>query len=73
MTSSSSQLLLPNPIGGGYFHFWSKNRHQKYKKRAILHTLRANGEESSPPPAPPAYATDCLELMFLTSLNAHFL
>ena len=54
MTSSSSQLLLPNPIGGGYFHFWSKNRHQKYKKRAILHTLRANEDRGiEPTPNPP--------------------
>ena len=62
MTASPSQLLLPNPDGGGYFQFWSKNRSQKHEKRAILHTLQANRESSSPrtPPATllPLFAND---------------
>ena len=47
----------PNFIWGGCFHFFTKNRPQKHQKRAILHTLPANGGGSSPPPAPPGYAT----------------
>ena len=30
ITANPSQLLLPNPVGGGCFHFWSKNRPQSY-------------------------------------------
>ena len=43
--------------GVGYFPFFTENRTQKHKKHAILHTSQANGEGSSPPPAPPGYAT----------------
>ena len=39
--------------GGGYFQFFTKNRPQKHKKHAILHTSRANGGAR----APPGYAT----------------
>ena len=31
------------PLEGGCFHFWSKNRPQKHKNRAILHTFYAKG------------------------------
>ena len=37
---------------GGCFQFFTKNRPQKHQKRAILHTLQANGGGSSPPLAP---------------------
>ena len=40
-------------MGGGYFQFFTKNRPQKHKKHAILHTSRANGGAR----APPGYAT----------------
>ena len=43
--------------GGGYFQFFTKNRAQNQQKGAILHTSQANGRGSSPPPAPPGYAT----------------
>ena len=43
ITTSPSQLLLPNPVGGGCFHFWSKNLPQKHEKRAILFTFQDNG------------------------------
>ena len=39
---------------GGYFQFFTKNRPQKHQKRAILHTLQANGGARAPPPG---YAT----------------
>ena len=45
-------------MGGGYFQFWSKNRPQKHKKRAILHTLQANGEQPPPPLATLLYWSD---------------
>ena len=38
---------------GGYFQFFTKNRPQKHKKRAILNTSQANGGDSSPPDPPP--------------------
>ena len=41
----------------GLFSFFHQNRPQKNQKRAILHTLQANGGGSSPP-APPGYATE---------------
>ena len=43
--------------GGGYFQFFTKNRPQKHKKHAILHTSQANGGGSSPPRPPPPLAT----------------
>ena len=49
-TTSATKSLW----GRGCFHFWSKNRPQKHKKRAILHTFQANGGGHSPPPS---YAT----------------
>ena len=45
-------------MGGAIFSFSQKNRPQKHKKHAILHTSQANGGDSSPPtPPPPGYAT----------------
>ena len=41
---------------GGYFQYFTKNRPQKHKKHAILHTSQANGGGSSLP-RPPGYAT----------------
>ena len=38
---------------GGYFQFY----HRKHQKRAILHTLQANGGARAPPPPPLGYAT----------------
>ena len=35
-------------MGGGYFQFFTKNRPQKHQKRAILHTLQANGGAREP-------------------------
>ena len=59
ITTSTSQLRHPISFGGGCFHFFIKNRPQKHQKRAILHTLQANGEARAPPapPPPPGYAT----------------
>ena len=59
ITATTSQLRQPNTLGGGYFHFFSKNRPQKHQKRAILHTLQANGGARAPLP------------MLLTSLNKY--
>ena len=55
---AESRHLLHNfstqfPLGGGCFHFFTKNRPQKHQKRAILNTLQANRRGSSPP----GYAT----------------
>ena len=33
----------PNFLWGGCFQFFTKNRPQKHRKRAILHTSQANG------------------------------
>ena len=41
---------------GGCFYFFTKNRPQKHQKRAILHTLQANGGAR----APPGYATEAI-------------
>ena len=41
-----------NLIWGGCFHFFTKIPPQKHQKRAILHTLQANGGARAPP-APP--------------------
>ena len=57
ITATTSQLRHPNSFGGGCFHFFSKNRPQKHLKRAILHTLQANGGARAPPPRPSGYAT----------------
>ena len=48
----SSQFRLPISFGGGCFQFFTKNRPQKHKKRAILHTLQANGGGSMGPLPP---------------------
>ena len=48
--TSTSQLRHPVFFGGGCFHFFTKNRLQKHQKRAILHTLQANGGVWAPPP-----------------------
>ena len=50
ITTSTSQLRHAISFGKGCFHFFTKNRPQKHQKRAILHTLQANGAGSSPPP-----------------------
>ena len=52
ITTSTSQLQHPISFGGGCFQFFTKNRPQKHKKCAILHTSQANGEDSSLPPTP---------------------
>ena len=41
----------------GCFQFFTKNRPQKHQKRAILHTLQANGGARAS--RPPGYATGC--------------
>ena len=44
ITTCTSQLWHPISYwGGGCFQFFTKNRPQKYQKRAILHTSQANG------------------------------
>ena len=48
----------PSFLWGGCLQFFTKNRPQRHKKRAILHTSQANGG-LHPPPRPPGYATDC--------------
>ena len=65
---------------GGYFQFFTKNRPQKHQKRAILHTLQANGgaiAPFAPPPlatllivAPPSFVTFSL---FLISTHSQHL
>ena len=45
-----------NFFWGGCFQFFTKNRPQKHKKRAILHTSQAN-EGARASPRPPGYAT----------------
>ena len=54
ITTSTSQLRHPISFGGSCFHFFTENRPQKHQKRAILHTLQANGGAR----APPGFATD---------------
>ena len=55
ITTSTSQLRHPIFLVGGFFHFFTKNRPQKYQKRAILHTSQANGGGGGlePPTSPP--------------------
>ena len=56
----TSQLRHPISVGGGCFQFFTKNRPQKHQKRAILHTLQANGG-LEPLRPPPGYATDHMQ------------
>ena len=58
ITAFTSQLRHPNSFGGGFFHFFSKNRPQKHQTRAILHTWQANKGDSGPPRPPLGYATE---------------
>ena len=44
--TNSSQLWHPISFGGGCFQFFTKNWPQKQQKRAILHTLQANGGDA---------------------------
>ena len=64
--------------GRGYFQFLTKTRPQKNQKRAILHTLQANG--GLEPPRPPwlRYWLDVMKsgssffFTVITSTVAHF-
>ena len=49
---------------GGCFYFFSKNRPQKHQKRAILHTLQANGGARAPLPPPLATLLAIRNLMW---------
>ena len=66
ITASTSQLRHPISFGGGCFHFFTKNRPQK---RAILHTLQANGGDSSPPPPLPLATLLALTVDYSTGLT----
>ena len=51
--------------GGGYFPFFTENRPQKHKNRAILQTSQANGGCSSPPPLATLLLSSAVEQFWL--------
>ena len=63
----------PKSRWGGLFSFLQRKSASKAQKICYFAYFLGQWGEIEPIPAPPDYATDCLGLMFLTSLNAHFL
>ena len=78
ITASPSQLLLPNPDGGLFSVLEQKSdtkaqKNKSSKRRAILHTLQANGGTRAPPLATLLQVTlsSDLKRYFMVQVGTH--